>query len=65
MAGGALVSGFSLHSARHCEVVTRKFYTRKLSSLNMDDSSQDQYISLKNIIMAVKSQGDVNVKLRQ
>jgi len=47
------------------EVVTRKFYGRKLSSLNMDDSSQDQDISLKDIRMAVKSQGDDNTKLRQ
>jgi hypothetical protein len=47
------------------EVVTRKLYSRKLPSLNMDDSSQDQDISLKDILMAVKSQGDDITKLRQ
>jgi hypothetical protein len=31
----------------------------------MDDSSQDQDCSLKDILMAVKSQGDDNTKLRQ
>jgi hypothetical protein len=30
-----------------------KFYCRKLSSLNMDDSSQDHDCSLKDILMAV------------
>ena len=47
------------------EVVTRKLYSCKLPSLNMDDSSQDQDISLKDILMAVKSQGDDITKLRQ
>jgi len=47
------------------EVVTRKFYGRKLLSLNMDDSSQYQDISLRDILMVVKSQGDGNAKLRQ
>jgi hypothetical protein len=46
------------------EVVKRKkTYFRKLSSLNMDDSSQDQDCSLKDIRIAVKSQGDDNTKL--
>jgi hypothetical protein len=31
----------------------------------MDDSSQDQDCSLKDIRIAVKSQGDDNTKLRQ
>ena len=31
----------------------------------MDDSSEDQDCSLKDILMAVKSQGDDNTKLRQ
>jgi hypothetical protein len=44
---------------------TQTFYFRKLSLLNMDDSSQDQDCSLKDILMAVKSQGDGNTKLRQ
>jgi len=47
------------------EVVTHKLYSRKLSSLNMDDSSQDQYISLHDILMAVKTKADDNTKLRQ
>jgi len=47
------------------EVVIRIFYSRKLSSLNMDDSSQDQYISLQDIFMTVYSQEDDNTRLRQ
>ena len=31
----------------------------------MDDSSEDQDCSIKDILMAVKSQGDDNTKLRQ
>ena len=42
-----------------------KLYCRKLSSLNMDDSSQVQDCSLKDILMDVKIQGDDNTKLRQ
>ena len=80
MEGGAMVVGFfplkwviggffigiHFHSARQRRSGhTQKNYFRKLSSLNMDDSSEDQDCSLKDILMAVKSQGDDNTKLRQ
>jgi hypothetical protein len=80
MEGGAMVAGFipaqmsnwrifigiHFHSARQrrsCHTQKKNF--RKLSSLNMDDSSEDQDCSLKDILMAVKSQADDNTKLRQ
>jgi hypothetical protein len=58
--------GYIFIQHESAEVVKRKKpYFRKLSSLNMDDSSQDQDCSLKDIRIAVKSQGDDNTKLRQ
>ena len=63
---GGFFIGIYFHSGRQRRSGhAQKKYFRKLSSLNMDDSSEDQDCSLKDILMAVKSQGDDNTKLRQ
>jgi hypothetical protein len=80
MEGGAMVVGFFPAQMSNWRVFywdtfsfsttarsghTQKNDFLKLSSLNMDDSSENQDYSLYDILIAVKSQGDDNTKLRQ